>query len=57
MADGWKKIWWMVGGRSGGWLEEDLVDDWMKIWWMVGRLEDLLDDWKIWWMVRRRSVG
>ncbi len=46
-----KKIWWIVGRRSGGWLEEDLVDDWKKICWMVGRRsggwleEDLLDGW------------
>jgi hypothetical protein len=31
-VDGWKKIWWMVGMRSGNWLEEDLVDNWKKIW-------------------------
>jgi hypothetical protein len=31
------KIWWMVGRRSGRWLEEDLADGWKKIWWMVRR--------------------
>jgi hypothetical protein len=54
---GWKKIWWMVGRRSVGWLDEDLVDarlinGWKKTWSMVGRRsgrrieEDLLDGWK-----------
>jgi hypothetical protein len=46
LVNGWKKIlyggWleeilWMIGKRSGGRLEEDLVDDWKKIWWMIGR--------------------
>jgi hypothetical protein len=50
MADDWKKVCWIIGRRSGEWLEEDTV------WWMVGR--DLVDDWKkIWWEVRRRSGG
>jgi hypothetical protein len=40
----------MVGRRSGGWLDEDLLAGWKKIWWIVGRRsgglleEDLLDD-------------
>jgi hypothetical protein len=37
LVDGWKKIWWIIGRRSGGWLEEDLVDGWKKIWWIVRR--------------------
>ncbi len=47
----------MVGRRSVGWLDEDLVDarlinGWKKTWSMVGRRsgrrieEDLLDGWK-----------
>jgi hypothetical protein len=70
LLDDWKKIcgWmeeilWMIGRRSGGWLEEDMVDVWKKVWWMLGRRsdkwleEDLVDGWKkIWWMVWRRSV-
>jgi hypothetical protein len=42
----------MVGRRSGGLLEEDLLDGWQKIWWMIGRRsggwfeEGLGDGWK-----------
>jgi hypothetical protein len=37
LVNGLKKALWMVGRRSGGWLEEDLVYDRKKIWWLVER--------------------
>ncbi len=65
MADDWKKIWWMVGRRSCGWLVENLVDDWTKIWWIVGRRyggwfdEDLVKVVSCWkgvqWIFMRRT--
>jgi hypothetical protein len=56
MADDWKKVWWIIGTRSGEWLEEDMADDWKKVWWIIGtRSGEWLD--KIWRMIGRRSVG
>ncbi len=55
----------MVGRRSGGLLEEDLLDGWQKIWWMIGRRsggwfeEGLGDGWKrkgIQWMAEEDMV-
>ena len=32
----WWTLWWLIGGRCGGSLLEDVVAHWWKMWWLIG---------------------